>query len=234
MNQRKLRQKDIENLSCFFYNDSNSLLATAFFNLPLILKRHCVQVGAVAGLMARQAPDSMISSKDLTRDEYANAVRYGSLYHDIGAALVFNQRGMYPIAGSRFLEEEISKDQVDPAARQVIIETVHSFRERYDGQGGPDKLKGDEIPLHAGICAIANAIDKYMTSAPRLFVSSAFEVKNMVSQGSGREFPPAAAASFLAVDKDIEYLYQHWRQAPPFWKNDDIKPLDRPIDQEIG
>ena len=229
----RLTKEDIQHLSCFFYNEFNGLLATAFFNFPLPLKRHCVQVGVTAGQMALHAPDSAIPER-MTREEYANAVRYGCLYHDIGAYLVYNQREMYPNAGERFLREELSEDTINPAAKRVILEIVQFCGERYDGQGYPYKLAGDAIPLHAGICAVADEIDVIISERRGLFSTAAEEAKRFVSNNKGTAFCPGAVECFTAAYNDVDSLYRHWHKQPPLWDNRDIKPLDRPINQSIG
>jgi len=228
-----LTQKDIENLSCFFCLDSQGLLATVFSNFPLPLKRHCVQVGAAAGRMALHVPDSAIPN-GMTREEYANAVRYGSLYHNIGAYLVYNQKVMYPTAGARFLKEQMSERKVNPAARKVILETVRNYGERYDGKGYPDKLSADNIPLHAQICAIANQADKTIPTRRGFLTNPIAETKRIIIQSKGRAFSPVAVNCFMAAYGDIEHLYKCWRKTPPFWKNTDIKPLNLPITAVIG
>ena len=232
-NKQKFSKKDIENLSCFFYDEKNGLLATAFAHFPLPLKRHCVQVGTAAGLMAMQAPESAVP-EGMTRGEYANAVRYGSLYHDIGAYLVYNQSKMYPTAGARFLSEQISEFEVTPVERRVILETVRYCGERNNGKGYPDKLAGEQIPLHAGICAIADAVDEVIAESCGLFVNLFAKAENLVFKNKKSEFSPQATACFIAAYSDIVYIYQSWKEAPPFWNNSDIKPLCRPIQKAIG
>ena len=236
--RRKLRltKRDIQNLSCFFYNESNGLLATAFFNLPLNLKRHSVQVGVTAGQMAMHAPGKAIPV-GMSREEYANAVRYGCLYHDIGAFLVYNQRRLYPAAGERFLREQLGEDRVNGAARRVILELVQCCGERYDGRGYPDRLEGEEIPLHAGICAIADWLDATVTDHQGMFKDVAdiiSESKSIITGNKGTAFSGEAVECFTSASAEIMRLYKHWQKTPPFWNNSDIKPLDKPIEKSIG
>lgn len=183
--------------------------------------------------MALHAPGSAIP-EGMTCDEYANAVRYGCLYHDIGAYLVYNQRQLYPAAGERFLREELGEDILHPAARQVILEIVQFCGERYDGQGYPDHLTGDAIPLHAGICAIADKIDDMMFDRHGTFAAVITRAERFVYENKGTTFSPDATGCFAASYTDISSLYRHWRKNPPFWNNRDIRPLREPIKQTIG
>jgi len=228
----RLSKQDIQNLSCFFYNESNGLLATVFYNFPLSLKRHCVQTAVMAAQMALHVPDSAVPA-GMTHDEYENAVRYGSLYHDIGAYLVYNQRSLYPAAGERFLREQIAEDALNPAVRRVILQTVQFCGERYDGQGYPSKLAGAAIPLHAGICAIADQIDSILSDRKGLFAFHIHEAKRIVGKKRDTAFSPDAADCFIAEYKNIVSLYKHWRKTPPFWDNRAVKPTDKSINRAI-
>jgi len=183
--------------------------------------------------MAMQAPENAIP-KVMTREEYANAVRYGSLYHDIGAYLVYNQKGLYPDAGGRLLREELKETKLSLAERHVIIETVENYGERYDGQGYPDNLVGAAIPLHAGICAVANEVDGRIAGSYGIFTNPVADVKKFVTENKGSAFSPEAVECFIQGYGDILQLYNHWRKNPPFWKHNEIRPLDNPIDKPIG
>jgi len=231
--QYNLTSKDIEDLSWFLYYDSKSLPAAVFSRFPLALKRHCVQVGAVAGLMARYAPDDMIPD-GMTRDEYANAVRYGGIYHDIGAYLVYNQREMYPDAGERFLREEIRERHQNAAARKVILEAVRCCGERYDGKGYPDGVSGDRIPLHASLCAISDMVSDIAAKRRSLLLSSATIRAEQYIRTHSEMYAPAAIQCFMDARDGIQYLYDTWRKRPPIWFNSDIEPMAASIERTIG
>ena len=235
LKQRKIRltKKDIENMSVFFHFDSSNLTTTVFAHLPLNLKHHSIHVGAVAGLMAMYTPENALP-EGMTRKEYANAVRYGSFYHDIGAYLVPNQYKLYPESGERFLREEISERALPPATRKIILETVKYCCERYDGQGFPDRLAGNDIPLYAGICAIANMVDTMIPVKYSPFKNPLTDAKEAVMKETGKQFSSEAVGCFIEAFNDIGYLYKCWRKKPPIWKSKDIDPMNRPIDHQIG
>ena len=227
-----LTNKDMEYLSCFLYNDSISLPAAVFAHFPLRFKRHCVQVGAVAGLMAKYAPEDAIP-QGMTRNDYANAVRYGGIYHDIGAYLVYNQWKMYPDAGERFLREQISEHR-DAAARQVILETVRHCGERYDGKGYPDGLSGGKIPLCASLCAISDVVNDIAAKRRSFITGSAVAKAEQYVQKNSEMYAPAAIRCFMDARDGIRYLYDVWRKRPPIWFNHDIEPLAASIERAIG
>lgn len=232
-NSHTITKKDIMNLSCFFCFDRNGLLATAFSHLPLFLKRHGIQVGATAALMAAYAPDNAILH-GMDRKDYANAVRYGGFYHDIGAYLVYNQRNLYPGAGERLLREQVNEREITPEARQVLIETVHRCQEHYDGSGVPDHLTGTQIPLHAEICNIANHVDYIASKRPSWFHDPLKEADRFVCENVDHIFSPEAVECFKSAKAEIFALYKKWYKSPPFWHSSDLRIFERPIGKEIG
>jgi response regulator RpfG family c-di-GMP phosphodiesterase len=228
----RLSKEDIQRFEYFEFGSSTGFLATAFSKLSLPFKRHCIQVGAVAGLMAMQAPQDVIF-EGMTRDEYANAVRYGGFYHDIGAYLVHNQYKLYPDTGSRILREELIEAELGTETCKVTTETVQSCCERYDGQGYPDELAGEAIPFHAMICAIAKYADRTITGKYGIFHDPVTDIKKHIIEQSGSTFSPEAVECYLAAHNDIEQLYRHWRKNPPAWRHSDVKPLERPIEKSV-
>src|SRR5205823_12904471 len=62
----------------------------------------------------------------------------------------------HPVAGERILSPIIR----DP----VVLAAIRSHHERYDGNGYPDRLAGDAIPLLARVIALADCYDA-LTSA---------------------------------------------------------------------
>ena len=231
----QLSKKDIDNLSCFLYNESNGLLATAFFNFPLSLKRHSVQVGIIAGRMALHAPKTAIPT-GVTEEEYAHAVCYGCLYHDIGAYLVYNQHKLYPAAGERFLREQLSRDEaISEPVRKIILELVAHSGERHDGGGYPNGIEGDKIPLHAGICAVADEVDNKITHQWSSNITKAVEsAKKYIHDNQGAAFSHEAVECFKKAYEEIHEFYHNWKDSPPFWNNEDVKPMSKPHDEQFA
>ena len=91
----------------------------------------------------------------------------------------------------------------------IIVRTHH---ERYDGQGYPDQLKEEEIPLGARIIAVADAFDKIVNL--QVNVGNAINVaKTSLGHLDDEKLLEAAAIlhlkqeSFLAYDPDIVKVF---------------------------
>ncbi|MCL2672030.1 MAG: hypothetical protein FWF10_08335, partial [Clostridiales bacterium] len=124
-------------------------------------------------------------------------------------------------------------------AHRVILETVQFYGERYDGQGYPDKISGSAIPLHAGICAIADEVDvmlscRMLSGRNGNLSNQIKEAQAFVQKNQGKAFSADAVACFTAASAEIFSLYKHWRKHPPFWNNSDMKPLETPITKPLG
>lgn len=105
--------------------------------------------------------------------ERRERLRFGSLLHDVGKIAISEQIllkpapldeeewrevRMHPLIGSRLLREVSS---LAPLADAVL-----HHHERWDGQGYPDGLVGDAIPLEARIIAVADAFSAMTAERP--------------------------------------------------------------------
>ena len=72
---------------------------------------------------------------------------------------------------------------------EAVGPTIRAHHERYDGQGYPDKLSGDQIPWLARLLAVAVAYADHPSNE-----SAALE---SIKTGSGQAFDPDAVRAFL-------------------------------------
>lgn len=87
-----------------------------------------------------------------------------------------------------------------------IMPIVRSHRERWDGQGFPDGLCGEQIPLLARIVALANAFDamtKPRSDGPGLRLEDAFAE---LRKKAGAEFDPRCVQAFMRLHSRIGQL----------------------------
>jgi hypothetical protein len=81
----------------------------------------------------------------------------------------------------------------------VVANIIRSHHERYDGQGYPDGLAGDMIPLGASILAVADTYDDlqigHLSSTPL----NAADARSMIARGRGTQFHPEVVDVFLQM-----------------------------------
>jgi HD-GYP domain-containing protein (c-di-GMP phosphodiesterase class II) len=95
----------------------------------------------------------------------------------------------------------IGETILSPLLEKDIIAMVRSHHEQIDGQGYPDALSGDEIPLGGRIIAVADAYDA-MTS-PRPYRSQ-IPLANVWSfpKGRGKQWDIDATGVLLRIADD--------------------------------
>lgn len=146
---------------------------------------------------------SLAIQMDLQEDEIKN-VEVAALLHDIGklglpdeimrkseSALTAGERNklrQHPVLGQAAFHIVDSLDQIG-----VLIRHHH---ERWDGQGYPDGLKGDAIPLGSRIIAVANAFDHHRQANP---LGHADFLALQLSAGYNGPFDPSVVLALKAV-----------------------------------
>ena len=95
----------------------------------------------------------------------------------------------------------------DVPALDEVAAIVNFRHEQYDGTGYPNRLVGDDIPLHARILAIADAYDEMReppTDAPAFGHEDALLV---LQSGGGTQYDPLLVSIFCDLDFSNEPQY---------------------------
>lgn len=79
---------------------------------------------------------------------------------------------------------------------RMIAWTHH---ERWDGQGYPQGLRGEEIPLEGRLVAVADVFDALTTDRPYKKAWSVADAVSEIRSQFGKQFDPALEAYFLEV-----------------------------------
>jgi len=93
---------------------------------------------------------------------------------------------------------------------RVAIEIAESHHEKYNGEGYPHKLKGDEIPLSARIVTLADIYDALRSPRQYKKEFSYEETMNIILNGDGRtnpeHFDPRVLEVLRCVHGDFEKI----------------------------
>ena len=135
-----------------------------------------------------------------------DALRFGSLFHDIGKIAVPD--GILVKPGKLdYWEYAQMKTHSAEGARIVgkfgrlreSVPIIRHHHERWDGGGYPDQLGGDDIPLEAAIVGLADAWDAMTTDRPYHRALSIDEALLEVRKGRGTQFSPLVVDAFFAA-----------------------------------
>ena len=155
---------------------------------------HCERVADLAGALAAKAE---------LDDTALFWFRIGALLHDVGKLIVpaevLNKAG-------KLTEEEWALVRQHPAAGEQMLADVQfpwdvapmvrSHHERWDGNGYPDGLVAEHIPLAARILCIADVYDALTTERSYKRAFSQLEAMEIMRREIGRQFDPRLFALF--------------------------------------
>jgi putative two-component system response regulator len=133
----------------------------------------------------------------------------GGLLHDIGKIGIKESILLKP---GKLTEEEMAHIRSHPARGYDIcaplktlepcLPIIRSHHERYDGDGYPDGLKGDDIPLKARITAVADAFDAMTTDRPyRKGMATETAIKIFENEIDSGQWDPNVVKALIKIMK---------------------------------
>ena len=137
-------------------------------------------------------------------------IQRGALLHDVGKVGVSDTVLLKP---GKLTPEEREHIEAHPViganiTTQVkfdaeIIDMVHHHHERYDGNGYPDKLKGEEISRNARILAVADTLDAMLSDRPYRKGMEEERALTLIREASGTQFDPQVVEALMrAAEKN--------------------------------
>ena len=146
-------------------------------------------------------------------DKEQEDIYYMGLLHDIGKIGIPDE---IINKTSKLTDEEYEIIKTHPVIGSDILKNISELpnivvgarwhHERYDGNGYPDKLKGEEIPEVARIIGVADAYDAMTSKRSYRDVLSQEVVRSEIEKGKGSQFDPNFAEIMLTmIDEDMEY-----------------------------
>lgn len=159
-----------------------------------------------AGHSMRVTMLGMAIARRLGFDERAlESVHRGGLLHDIGKlgipVEILDKPGVLTAGEMEVMKQHpsIGARIVEPiSAYAEVVAAVRHHHERYDGEGYPDGLRGEEIPLIARIFAIADVYDSLVSPRPYREAWPQRKVIEYIRDGAGTRFDPKVVEAFLA------------------------------------
>ena len=150
-------------------------------------------------------------------DEIA-ALRHACILHDIGKIGIEDQ--ILRKQGRLDPSEEIRMQRHSMIGVDMlhgidflepVLPLIRHHHERWDGDGYPDQLGQDEIPLGARILAVADALDAMTSDRPYRPARTFEYAKSEILKGSGTHFDPEVVTAFIKSQRAVEDLLS---QAP--------------------
>ena len=148
-------------------------------------------------------------------NEIVENIRQAALLHDIGKISIpehiLNKPG-------RLNEEEYKEIQghVDASidiirhlpSLDYVIPAVLGHHERYDGNGYPRRMSGEDIPITARILCLADSVDAMLTKRAYKPERTVEEVITVLKMESGKQFDPELTTIFIEMMKNDD-MFKH-------------------------
>jgi HD-GYP domain-containing protein (c-di-GMP phosphodiesterase class II) len=141
-------------------------------------------------------------------------IKYAGTVHDVGkigiSDVILNKPGkltpteraiieLHPIKGAQMLEPL--------NFMKTGIPLVRNHHERFDGNGYPDRIAGEEIPLSARIITCADSFDAMTSDRPYRFKKmNAKEAITELKANSGTQFDPKIVPVFIELINKEKYI----------------------------
>lgn len=159
---------------------------------------HSRQVADLAGKLARRLGKADEEEQDLV---------YAALLHDIGKIGLPDSLAGKPYNALTADEtREVQKHPVMGQAVLMALEPLHeatrlirSHHERYDGQGYPDGLKGEAIPLGARILSVVNDYDDLLRGTLLTERLPDVQARQFLRENGGKRYDRQVVDAFLAL-----------------------------------
>ncbi|MBE5820054.1 MAG: HD domain-containing protein [Clostridiales bacterium] len=139
-------------------------------------------------------------------EENLKTLKLGGLFHDIGKIGVPDH---ILLKDTRLTDDEYSEIKNHPAIGahilsgatifNDIVPIVKHHHEKFDGNGYPGKLKGEEIPYLARIASVADAFDAMTSRRNYRDALNVDFVKNEFKNNAGTQFDPDVTNAFLNI-----------------------------------
>jgi HD-GYP domain-containing protein (c-di-GMP phosphodiesterase class II) len=135
---------------------------------------------------------------------------YGLILHDVGKIAIpdailrkpgpldeleWGLMRTHPEVGARVLESVPFLTR----AREVVLH----HHERWDGEGYPHNIAGEEIPLWARLFAVVDTVDAMTSNRPYRAGMPLDLALEAVADGAGSQFDPLCAEAFLGIDREV-------------------------------
>ncbi len=182
--------------------------------------KHVKNTMTYVRMIAQELKARDIYSDILTEDYIMNIYKAAPL-HDVGKIKIsdailrkpaklteeeYNAMKLHTVYGREIINEIIGGVE-DPAYVKVAEEIAMYHHERWDGNGYPIGLKGEDIPLCARIMALADVFDAlYEERCYKEPIRPVFKIMQTLMEGRGTQFDPLITDVFVSMEQEIKDL----------------------------
>ena len=158
--------------------------------------------------------------EDMTENFCLNVIKAAPM-HDLGKIAVddsilkkpgkfnrqeYDQMKQHTTEGAKIVSG-VLREVDDKQFKDIAINVAHYHHEKWNGQGYPEGLKGEEIPLEARIMAFADVFDALVTKRCYKEAIGYDEAFEMMEKDFGTHFDPELGKVFLECRMPLIAMY---------------------------
>ncbi len=172
--------------------------------LSLAIELHDAETGEHITRMAAVA--AFLGERLGLDRERVTLLRTAAPMHDVGKVAtpdaILRKRGALNEDERRVMEEHtlVGREILSGSKSELLqlaATIAHTHHERWDGEGYPSGLAGEEIPLEGRIVAVADVFDAMLSDRCYRPALSVRETAETIAAESGTHFDPGVAAALL-------------------------------------
>ena len=194
------------------YRETVAALASALESKDTGTRAHSQRVQEYAVELGRAIAPELVEQP---------SAEYGFLLHDVGKIgipdSVLQKPGPLSTDERRLMQTHtlLGEQMLGGVAflKGQGLLVVRSHHERWDGDGYPDGLAGDEIPLAARIFAVADTLDAMTSDRPYRTRGSWEAAETEIFAQSGRQFDPTVVEAFRAREPSLREICRRFELA---------------------
>lgn len=162
--------------------------------------------------------------QDYITEQYVEDIYQSSILHDIGKVGIpdsilmkkgkltedeYNKIKIHTLLGGRTISM-ITQKFTDQTFLTIAKEIAYYHHEKWNGNGYPKQLKGEEIPLSARIVAIADVYDALTSKRAYKEAFSHDKAKNIILSDKGKSFDPEIVDAFLDTENTFMQIAEKY------------------------
>jgi response regulator RpfG family c-di-GMP phosphodiesterase len=188
------------------YAQTVAVLASALESRDFGTSRHSRRVTGYATRLTLEVAPSLLDDPSL---------EWGFLLHDVGKIgvpdeILLKPGALTPRERRRMQEHAELGERLlvhIPLLNQEGARVIRSHHERWDGNGYPDRLSAESIPLGARIFAVVDSLDAMTDTRPYREPIGWDEAVEEIRRCAGAQFDPDVVYGFEACEPDLYRLH---------------------------
>ncbi|AWK51713.1 hypothetical protein DIC82_12120 [Clostridium beijerinckii] len=182
--------------------------------------KHIERTQLFCSILAKELRKNPSYNKVIT-DEFVKNIFYAASLHDVGKIGIpdqillkkgkltideFEIMKKHVIIGKEALQEVLDKYPKNEFIK-LGIELTAFHHEKWNGNGYPDGLSGNNIPISARIMALVDVYDALRSRRSYKEGFSHSKSIEIIKEGAGKHFDPDVLNAFLAIESQFEDIF---------------------------